>query len=91
MNIDEAQQKFGLHLRHLDVISAAVAGYTIKEMVDYFQLHELAVRHCLISSCERFGVPCDRLDVSTRRKLARFAIDHELPLRNIPARGKGKP
>ena len=83
---DEAHQNFGLTRRDLDVISGAVADYTIKEMVEYFQLHELCIRYFLFRSCERLGVSSNRLDVSTRRKLARVAIDHKLPFCQLPSR-----
>jgi phage shock protein PspC (stress-responsive transcriptional regulator) len=91
MNIEEARQKFGLGLRELEVISGVVAGYTIKEMGDYYQLEKFYVRCLVVGSCEKLGIACDKLNAPTKRELARFAVEHELPLVNVPAKKKPTP
>jgi DNA-binding NarL/FixJ family response regulator len=77
MDIDEAQKKFRLTQLALNAISGVVAGYSNKEIGDYFQLGEQTVKHFLFTSCEKLGV-------TGREELKRFAIEHELPLTKLP-------
>ena len=76
---DEAQQKkLGLNQRELAIISGVVAGYTNKEIGAYFNINQGAVKHYLSTAFEKLGV-------STRLELALFAINHAMPLTNLPA------
>jgi len=74
---DEAsQKKFGLTPGELEIVSAVVAGYSNKEIADYFKIGEHRVLQRLANSFDKLGV-------STRLELALFAVNHELPLKNI--------
>ncbi len=67
---DEARQKkFGLTPRELEIISAVVAGYSNKEIAEYFKISEDAVKHHLSNIFDKLGV-------STRVELAPFAVEN---------------
>lgn len=74
---DEARpKKFGLTPRELEIVSAVVAGYSNKEIAEYFKIREDTVKHHL-------GNIFDKLGVSTRLELALFAVNQSVPLRVI--------
>jgi len=77
MNTEEAKQQFGLLQTGLNVISGVVAGYSDKEIGEHFNLGESTVKYFLFTSYQKLGV-------SSREELRRFAIDHELPLSKLP-------
>jgi two-component system nitrate/nitrite response regulator NarL len=71
------QKKFGLTPRELEIVSAVVAGYSNKEIAEYFKISEDTVKHHLSNIFDKLGV-------STRLELALFAVNQSLPLRSIP-------
>jgi two-component system, NarL family, nitrate/nitrite response regulator NarL len=74
---DEAKQrKFGLTPRELEIVSAVVAGYSNKEIAEYFKISEDTVKHHLSNIFDKVGV-------STRLELALFAVNQSLPLKTI--------
>jgi DNA-binding NarL/FixJ family response regulator len=74
---DEARKrKFGLTPRELEIVSAVVAGYSNKEIAEYFKISEDTVKHHLSNIFDKLGV-------STRLELALFAVNQSLPLRSI--------
>jgi two-component system nitrate/nitrite response regulator NarL len=74
---DEARQrKFGLTPRELEIVSAVVAGYSNKEIAEYFKISEDTVKHNLSNIFDKLGV-------STRLELALFAVNQALPLKTI--------
>ena len=74
---DEARQKkFGLTPRELEIVSAVVAGYSNKEIAEYFKISEDTVKHHLSNIFDKLGV-------STRLELALFAVNQGLPLKPI--------
>lgn len=74
---DEARQKkFGLTPRELEIVSAVVAGYSNKEIAEYFKISEDTVKHHLSNIFDKLGV-------STRLELALFAVNQSLPLKPI--------
>jgi DNA-binding NarL/FixJ family response regulator len=74
---DEARQKkFGLTPRELEIVSAVVAGYSNKEIAEYFKISEDTVKHHLSNIFDKLGV-------STRLELALFAVNQSLPLKSI--------
>jgi two-component system, NarL family, nitrate/nitrite response regulator NarL len=74
---DEARQKkFGLTPRELEIVSAVVAGYSNKEIAEYFKISEDTVKHHLSNIFDKLGV-------STRLELALFAVNQGLPLKTI--------
>ena len=75
---DEARRprKFGLSPRELEIVSAVVAGYSNKEIAEYFKICENTVKHHLSNIF-------DKLSVSTRLELALFAVNQGLPLKPI--------
>jgi two-component system, NarL family, nitrate/nitrite response regulator NarL len=74
---DEARQKkFGLTPRELEIISTVVAGYSNKEIAEYFKIAEDTVKHHLSNIFDKLGV-------STRLELALFAVNQSLPLKSI--------
>jgi len=76
---NEARQKrFGLNQRELAIVSGVVAGYTNQEIGAYFNINQGAVKHYLSTAFEKLGV-------STRLELALFAVNHAMPLTNLPA------
>ena len=68
------QKKFGLTPRELEI--AVVAGYSNKEIAEYFKISEDTVKHHLSNIFDKLGV-------STRLELALFAVNQSLPLKNI--------
>jgi two-component system, NarL family, nitrate/nitrite response regulator NarL len=70
------QKKFGLTPRQLDIVSGVVAGYSNKEIAEYFGINDAAVRRHLSNVFNKLGVP-------TRLELALFAVNHSLPLKSI--------
>src|ERR1700689_1802326 len=74
---DEAKQKkFGLTPRELEIVAAVVAGYSNKEIAEYFKISEDTVKHHLSNIFDKLGV-------STRLELALFAVNQSLPLKSI--------
>jgi len=59
------QKKFGLTPRELEIVSAVVAGYSNKEIAEYFKISEDTVKHHLSNIFDKLGV-------STRLELALF-------------------
>ena len=76
-NEESRQKKFGLTPRELEIVSAVVAGYSNKEIAEYFKISEDTVKHHLSNIFDKLGV-------STRLELALFAVNQGLPLRGIP-------
>jgi DNA-binding NarL/FixJ family response regulator len=70
------QKKFGLTPRELEIVSAVVAGYSNKEIAEYFKISEDTVKHHLSNIFDKLGV-------STRLELALFAVNQALPLKSI--------
>jgi two-component system, NarL family, nitrate/nitrite response regulator NarL len=70
------QRKFGLTPRELEIVSAVVAGYSNKEIAEYFKISEDTVKHHLSNIFDKLGV-------STRLELALFAVNQSLPLKSI--------
>ena len=70
------QKKFGLTPRELEIVSAVVAGYSNKEIAEYFKISEDTVKHHLSNIFDKLGV-------STRLELALFAVNQSLPLKQI--------
>jgi two-component system, NarL family, nitrate/nitrite response regulator NarL len=70
------QKKFGLTPRELEIVSAVVAGYSNKEIAEYFKISEDTVKHHLSNIFAKLGV-------STRLELALFAVNQALPLKSI--------
>jgi two-component system nitrate/nitrite response regulator NarL len=70
------QRKFGLTPRELEIVSAVVAGYSNKEIAEYFKISEDTVKHHLSNIFDKLGV-------STRLELALFAVNQGLPLKTI--------
>src|SRR5947199_3253698 len=70
------QKKFGLTPRELEIVSAVVAGYSNKEIAEYFKISEDTVKHHLSNIFDKLGV-------STRLELALFALNQSLPLKTI--------
>jgi two-component system, NarL family, nitrate/nitrite response regulator NarL len=73
---DARQRKFGLTPRELEIVSAVVAGYSNKEIAEYFKISEDTVKHHLSNIFDKLGV-------STRLELALFAVNQALPLKSI--------
>ena len=73
---DARQKKFGLTPRELEIVSAVVAGYSNKEIAEYFKISEDTVKHHLSNIFDKLGV-------STRLELALFAVNQGLPLKTI--------
>lgn len=70
------QKKFGLTPRELEIVSAVVAGYSNKEIAEYFKISEDTVKHHLSNIFDKLGV-------DTRLELALFAVNQSLPLKTI--------
>jgi DNA-binding NarL/FixJ family response regulator len=70
------QRKFGLTPRELEIVSAVVAGYSNKEIAEYFKISEDTVKHHLSNIFDKLGV-------STRLELALFAVNQALPIKTI--------
>jgi two-component system, NarL family, nitrate/nitrite response regulator NarL len=70
------QKKFGLTPRELEIVSAVVAGYSNKEIAEYFRISEDTVKHHLSNIFDKLGV-------STRLELALFAVNQSVPLKTI--------
>jgi len=87
---EERQKNFGLTPGELEIVSAVVAGYSNKEIAEYFKMGEDTVKQHLINISDKLGV-------STRLDLALFAVNHALPLKSIegppppPAHSPHKP
>jgi DNA-binding NarL/FixJ family response regulator/two-component sensor histidine kinase len=62
---ESRQKKFGLTPRELEIVAAVVAGYSNKEIAEYFKISEGAVKHHLSNIFDKVGV-------STRLELALF-------------------
>jgi len=73
---ESKQKKFGLTPRELEIVSAVVAGYSNKEIAEYFKISEDTVKHHLSNIFDKLGV-------STRLELALFAVNQGLPLKGI--------
>jgi DNA-binding NarL/FixJ family response regulator len=73
---DARRKKFGLTPRELEIVSAVVAGYSNREIAEYFKISEDTVKHHLSNIFDKLGV-------STRLELALFAVNQSLPLKPI--------
>ena len=75
MRDEEARRlkKFGLTPRDLEIVSLVVAGYSDKEIAEYFNIDDATVKHNLSNIFDKLGV-------STRLELALFAVNQSLPL-----------
>jgi DNA-binding NarL/FixJ family response regulator len=73
---ESKQKKFGLTPRELEIVSAVVAGYSNREIAEYFKISEDTVKHHLSNIFDKLGV-------STRLELALFAVNQGLPIRTI--------
>jgi len=73
---DARRKKFGLTPRELEIVSAVVAGFSNKEIAEYFKISEDTVKHHLSNIFDKLGV-------STRLELALFAVNQSLPLKPI--------
>ncbi|MGA8313321.1 MAG: response regulator transcription factor, partial [Terriglobales bacterium] len=71
---ESKQKKFGLTPRELEIVSAVVAGYSNKEIAEYFKISEDTVKHHLSNIFDKLGV-------STRLELALFAVNQALPIK----------
>jgi len=70
---EEEQQKFfGLTPQEREIVSAVLAGYSNREIAEYFKVGEDAVKGHLRNIFDKVGV-------STRLQLALFAANQELP------------
>jgi two-component system, NarL family, nitrate/nitrite response regulator NarL len=74
---ESQRKKFGLTPRELEIVSAVVAGYSNKEIAEYFKISEDTVKHHLSNIFDKLGV-------STRLELALFAVNQGLPIKGIP-------
>jgi DNA-binding NarL/FixJ family response regulator len=70
------QKKFGPTPRELEIVSAVVAGYSNKEIAEYFKISADTVKRHLSNIFDKLGV-------STRLELALFAVNQGLPLKPI--------
>jgi len=68
---DARQRKYGLTPRELEIVSTVVAGYSNKEIAEYFKISEDTVKHHLSNIFDKLGV-------SDRLELALYAIHHRL-------------
>src|ERR1035438_5335281 len=69
---DEARQKkFGLTPRELEIVAAVVAGYSNREVAEYFKISEDTVKHHLSNTFDKLGV-------SSRLELALFAVKQQI-------------
>jgi two-component system, NarL family, nitrate/nitrite response regulator NarL len=73
---DARQRKYGLTPRELEIVSTVVAGYSNKEIAEYFKISEDTVKHHLSNIFDKLGV-------STRLELALFAVNQGLPFKPI--------
>lgn len=73
---EQRQKKFGLTPRELEIVSAVVAGYSNKEIAEYFKISEDTVKHHLSNIFDKLGV-------STRLELALFAVNQSVPIKSI--------
>lgn len=73
---ESKQKKFGLTPRELEIVSAVVAGYSNREIAEYFKISEDTVKHHLSNIFDKLGV-------STRLELALFAVNQGLPIKTI--------
>ena len=82
---EEARQKeFGLTPRELKIVSAVVAGYSNKEIAEYFKISEDTVKHHLNNIFDKLGV-------SSRLDLALFAVNQGLPLNPLELKRRPSP
>ena len=70
------QRSFGLTPREIEIVSTVVAGYSNKEIAEYFKIAEDTVKHHLIKIFDKVGV-------LTRLELALFAVNQSLPVSEI--------
>jgi len=70
------RRTFGLTPRELEIVSAVVAGFSNKEIAEYFKIAEDTVKHHLSKIFDKLGV-------YTRLELALFAVNQSLPLKPI--------
>ena len=73
---DARHKKFGLTRRELEIVSTVVAGYSNKEIAEYFKIAEDTVKHHLSKAFDKTGA-------STRLELALFAVNKSIPLESI--------
>jgi len=67
----------GLTVRELLIVSGVVAEYSDGEIAEHLGLNQATVTHHLLNAM-------DKAEVSTRENLARFAVNHALPLTEFP-------
>jgi len=75
-NEESRQKKFGLTPRELEIVSAVVAGYSNKEIAEYFKISEDTIKHHLSNIFDKVGV-------STRLELALLAVNQSLPFKPL--------
>ena len=68
---EKPQNRYGLTVRELQIVTKVAAGYTNKDIAKEFSLCERTVKHHLTSVFDKVGV-------STRLELALFAVFHNL-------------
>jgi DNA-binding NarL/FixJ family response regulator len=71
-----SRRNSALRREELEIVSAVVAGYSNKEIAEYFKISEDTVKHHLSNIFDKLGV-------STRLELALFAVNQDLPLKTI--------
>jgi DNA-binding NarL/FixJ family response regulator len=82
---EERQKLFGITPQEREIVSAVVAGYSNREIAEYFKVGEDAVKGHLRNIFDKVGV-------STRLELALFAANQGLlPLEGPPADSPHKP
>jgi two-component system nitrate/nitrite response regulator NarL len=70
---EERQKKFGFTPHELEIVSTVVAGYSNKEIAEYFKISEDTVKPHLSNIFAKLGA-------SKRIELALFAVNAALPL-----------
>jgi DNA-binding NarL/FixJ family response regulator len=68
---EQSQNRYGLTVRELQIVSKVAAGYTNMEIAKELSVSERTVKHHLTSVFDKVGV-------STRLELALFAVFHNL-------------
>jgi DNA-binding NarL/FixJ family response regulator len=78
---EKSQNRYGLTVRELQIVTRVAAGCTNNEIAKEFSVSERTVKHHLTSIFDKVGV-------STRLELALFAVFHDLSedrgLRDLP-------
>jgi DNA-binding CsgD family transcriptional regulator len=75
MHEEARQKKFGLIPRELEIVSAVLAGYSNKEIAEYFKISEDTVKLHLSNIFDKLGVS-RRLELALcRKQLATVSAD----------------